>query len=324
MLFLYAILNKEGGTTVESADSSQIYMRYPGGYAKAFTMAFDDGLVKDEVLIDLFQNYGLKSTFYLTTGRYGQGSTGSIYEINTEEEATALYSDSGMEVGSHTRTHPDLTTFTDDTVVTDDAGLREEVLGDIQQIESQFGTTVYGIAYPGAPPYKLYNNAVIEWLRNNGVGYARTAGSSYTFDLPTNWLTWVPTCHFADARLKSGELSASFMNAQVTTDPMLFYVWGHAYELFEQNKITYEEFESFCEDISTADDVWFAANGEIYSYVADYNQLQILSANDTIINPTSRDLWFEYNGNTYSIKAGSVIKGVFAGTYVNEALPDKA
>ena len=316
-MFSSTILHKEN-YVAEAADStSGVYMRYPGGMGKALTLAFDDGMALDEDLIDLFKKNGLKSTFYLNTGLYapeGSKSNSSKRKLS-ESEATALYKDSGMEVGSHSRTHPDLTTFTDGNAVTNEAGLREEVLGDIQKIESQFGTKVYGIAYPGAPPYLIHNPAIVEWLKNNGVGYARTPSSSLSFKLPKDWLVWDPTCHYRSEKFY--ELTQSFLSKLVVTDPMLYFVWGHAYEFTDYNE--WDVIRNFAQQVRNVKNVWYATNGEVYTYVTDYNKLQISSAEDTIVNPTARSLWFSYKGTSYEIKAGATIKGVFAGTYKVES-----
>lgn len=38
-------------------------MRYPGGKAKAVTFSYDDGVIQDRRLAELFDKYGLKGTF---------------------------------------------------------------------------------------------------------------------------------------------------------------------------------------------------------------------------------------------------------------------
>ena len=40
-----------------------VFMRYPGGKAKAVTFSYDDGVPQDQRLAALFDKYGMKATF---------------------------------------------------------------------------------------------------------------------------------------------------------------------------------------------------------------------------------------------------------------------
>ena len=46
-----------------------IFMRYPGGKAKAVTFSYDDGVPQDKRLLELFNKYGLKATFNFNSVR---------------------------------------------------------------------------------------------------------------------------------------------------------------------------------------------------------------------------------------------------------------
>ena len=48
-----------------------IYMRFPGGRQKAFTLSYDDGVRQDKRLAAIFNKYGLKCTFNVNTGMMG-------------------------------------------------------------------------------------------------------------------------------------------------------------------------------------------------------------------------------------------------------------
>ena len=48
-----------------------VFMRYPGGRAKAVTFSYDDGVTQDIRLIELFDKYNLKCTFNLNSGLAG-------------------------------------------------------------------------------------------------------------------------------------------------------------------------------------------------------------------------------------------------------------
>lgn len=290
-----------------AAATPKVYMRYPGGKTKAFTLAFDDSLKNNSTLIDVFKENNLKSTFYLNTGNFGAGST-----LLTESEAIELFKNSGMEVASHTVNHKDLPTVYREQ---GEAGLKAEILDDISKLESMFGTEIHGIAYPGAPPYEFQSTEVLNYLRKNNVGYARVVESSnesQNFRLPKDWLLWSPTCQINAANL--GTYTTKFIDKKVFSDPLLFYVWGHAYDI--NNMQPGFMLGAFCERISGLEDVWYATNGEVYTYVKDYEKLQISADKDTITNPTKRSLFISCGLKDYEIKAGQTVKGILSGTYV--------
>ena len=45
-------------------------MRFKDGKKKALTLSYDDGVVQDIRLIGILNQYGLKGTFNIGTGRY--------------------------------------------------------------------------------------------------------------------------------------------------------------------------------------------------------------------------------------------------------------
>lgn len=54
---------KEGG-------EYNLYIRFKDGKTKAFTLSYDDCVVQDKRLIEIFNKYGLKSTFNICSGRF--------------------------------------------------------------------------------------------------------------------------------------------------------------------------------------------------------------------------------------------------------------
>ena len=49
---------------------SSVFVRFPDGRRKAFTLSYDDGHICDERLINIFDTYGLKGTFNLNYSRF--------------------------------------------------------------------------------------------------------------------------------------------------------------------------------------------------------------------------------------------------------------
>lgn len=71
---------------------------YPEGKTKAVTMSYDDGQIYDRKLIKIFNQYGIKGTFHLNSGKFDTNPFLNTSEIkNLFEE---------HEVSIHTLNHP--------------------------------------------------------------------------------------------------------------------------------------------------------------------------------------------------------------------------
>ena len=263
----------------------RIFLRFPEGRAKALTFSYDDNVVDNKKLIEILDRYGMKATFNLHSGIYGDNA-----RYLTEEEVTSLFADSPHEVALHSFSHPFLAQMP--------AGLAVgELFRDREALEAQFGRIVRGMAYPN----NSYNDDVVEALRACGVVYARTTHTTERFDLPEDWLRLPATCHHNNPRLM--ELADKFIERSSVYAPSLFYVWGHAYE-FEDNG-NWNVIEEFAKKLAPhADDVWFATNIEIYEYVEAYYRLVFSLDGRLVHNPTARTLYFSYNKTPFAIAPG--------------------
>ena len=79
------------------------FNRFYGGKHHALTMSYDDGMIFDRKLVDIFNKYGIKGTFHLNSGNFGK--EGYI----SKEEVKILYR--GHEVACHTVHHGYLESF---------------------------------------------------------------------------------------------------------------------------------------------------------------------------------------------------------------------
>jgi peptidoglycan/xylan/chitin deacetylase (PgdA/CDA1 family) len=91
---------------------------------------------------------------------------GSLHGSMGWAEVKAL-ADNGMEIGSHSVSHPVLST------VADDAELRSEIVDSKRAIEAHTGRAVTALAYPVGGP-KAYNERVMQMVREAGYRYAFT------------------------------------------------------------------------------------------------------------------------------------------------------
>ena len=57
---------------------ADLYMRFPGGRARALTLSYDDGVQQDKKLMEILNRYGLKCTFNISSGLYAP--EGTVYE----------------------------------------------------------------------------------------------------------------------------------------------------------------------------------------------------------------------------------------------------
>ena len=258
-----------------------LWMRFPGGKAKALTLSYDDGVEQDVRLMEVMKKHGLKGTFNLNSGLFAPEETvypaGTIHRRMSRSQVLALYKDSGMEVAAHGLTHPFLEQLTP-------AECTREVITDRENLEREFGGIVRGMAYP----FGTFSDTVVECLKACGIVYSRTVISSGDFRLPKDWLRLAATCHHDDPRLK--DLAARFVNETPKQEPWMFYLWGHSYE-FEANG-NWDRIEAFAEYTGGKDDIWYATNLEIYDYTEAYKQLIISADGTRLYNPTAHTLWY--------------------------------
>lgn len=140
-------------------------MRFQNGKAKALTLSYDDGVIHDKRLIDILNRYGLKATFNLNSGIFGQGNIvkGKDRGRMKLDEAKNVYINSGHEIASHTYTHPFITDLRYNDML-------YEVLEDKKCLEKEFGCIVKGYA----APYGCCSDELDGILRSIGIVYQRT------------------------------------------------------------------------------------------------------------------------------------------------------
>lgn len=272
---------------------ANLFMRFPEGKSKALTLSYDDGVEQDVRLIEIMKKHGLKGTFNINSGLYApEGTTypeGTIHRRMSRKMCQDLYGNSGMEVAVHGLTHPWLEQLPENLCT-------YEVLQDRINLEAEYGCMVRGMAYP----FGTYNDSVVDTLKKCGIVYSRTVESTEKFDIPADWLRLPATCHHNNPRLM--ELAHAFAENTFSAKPGLFYLWGHSYE-FEAND-NWQVIEEFADFLGNREEIWYAANIEIYNYIAAYNQLIFSMDCTKIYNPTCTTLYFKTEKGTYCVKPG--------------------
>lgn len=273
-----------------------IYMRFPQGKPKTLTFSYDDGVDQDKRLIKILDSHKMKGTFNLNSGAFAPEGTvypeGTTHRRMTKSECEKLYVN--HEVALHGLTHPWLEQITP-------AQCTYEVLTDRINLERMTGKITRGMAYP----FGTYSDSVVETLKACGIVYSRTVISSEKFDMPTDWLRLAATCHHNSPRLM--ELAKQFAERDTSQGtPMMFYLWGHAYEFDANNN--WNVIEEFTDYMADRDDIWYATNIEIYDYTKAFEQL-IFDIDETMCtNPTASEIWFMKGGKVYSVNGGETIR----------------
>ncbi|MBE6675587.1 MAG: hypothetical protein E7594_01965 [Ruminococcaceae bacterium] len=236
---------------------------------KFFTLSFDDGITQDLKVIEILKKYDVKCiSFNINTGLYGAnwdwvgpaiGDPSIPHQRFTEEELkTGIYD--GYEVLVHTLNHPSLKNYDKRA-----NQIKKEVGKDADNIEELTGVRPVGMAWPGGDTE--YTDKTIELvLENTDIRFARGTTSTYSFALPEYFMKWMPTCSIVDPRCLT--LAQEFIDAECTED-MLFYVWGHAYELDLNSGKGYETFEQLVKMMSEAEGVYLVTNTEFYTVYKD-------------------------------------------------------
>lgn len=267
----------------------QIYVCFPEGKFKALTFSYDDGKVTDRKLVEIFDRFNLKATFHLNSSMLGIHLGHSIPYIEKEEVGT-LYQN--HEIACHTCNHPTMTRTPSILNI-------NEVLMDREKLEDLRQEIINGMSYPNG----MYDKRIKNILRICGIDYSRTTHSTHTFDMPDDFLEWHPTCHHNDEKIF--DLADYFIKREYDQRLMLFYVWGHSYEFERDNN--WQRIEHLGKMLQDDGKIWYATNGEIYSYMTASQQLQYSVDMKKIYNPSKQSVWLMIDKDIYKIKGGELL-----------------
>ncbi len=267
------------------------FLRFPGFKKKALTFSYDDGVIFDKRLVEIFNENGLKGTFNVNSERFGTGRHMS------RDETRTLFKNSPHEVAVHGADHLSLGEINTTAAL-------NEISADRRSLEELFGTIVRGMAYANGS----FTDESLDILKKCGIVYARTVKSTEGFEIPTDWLRLEPTCHHSNPRLF--ELLEKFLDDTPARHffyekPRLFYVWGHSYKF--NDKDNWQLIEDFARKAGNRDNVWYATNIEIYNYVKAFDSLVYSFDSRIIYNPTSTDVYACFYGKDVLIEAGKSV-----------------
>lgn len=260
------------------------YNVYPGGKRRIVTFSYDDGSETDARLIELFNKYGVKSTFHLTGRRY--------IGISDDEKEAFRRRYAGHEVSCHTLQHGWTGRMPAQSVAI-------ETIEDRKLIEGVFRTPVVGMSYPSGS----FNDTAVNAMQAVGIVYARTGLSTQKFLLPEDFMRWHPTCHHRDALALCDKYLRDIDS--YWTHP-LFYIWGHSADC--RTEADWEYMEKLVSTLAGNEKIWYATNIEIYRYMRAQREV-VISVDETIFyNPTNIAVSVVRDRNTViDIPAGETI-----------------
>ena len=239
---------------------------------KYFTVSFDDGLEQDKRIIQLMNQYGIKGTFNLNAGVFGlQGYIKRIGNIGfqdtevrkkfllwdgvehyriPEDEIAQVYA--GQEIASHGYMHENMRKLGYEKA-------KESISRDIEKLTEISGYEIMGFAYP----FGMTSPAIKKALQELGIVYARLVGNSHRFTVGADPLSYVPTTAITDKKLD--QILDAFILADGRETDLLFYMWGHGYEMDYGNDFcSYRHLEQIFNKVAGKEDITFVTNIEAF------------------------------------------------------------
>jgi len=153
-----AYLVKKNYKTISAQEYSDILKTGKNPTQKTTMLTFDDGVLNQYTTgYPILKKYGLTGVFYIISQRSG------INQAQTKE-----MSDNGMDIGSHSAHHPDL------TKVTDPSELSAEIVSSRYALQNATGKPVTSFCYPGCG----YNSTTLSYVASAGYTIAVSCGAT--------------------------------------------------------------------------------------------------------------------------------------------------
>ena len=266
----------------------KIYTCFPEGKHKVLTMSYDDGKIPDRRLVDIFNEACIKGTFNVNSGLEKEPFKHDYDERIPLDEYKKLYK--GHEVACHSVTHPTIARCPREQIV-------RQVIEDRRALEEVMGYTVRGLAYPNGS----FSDEVVDALKACGIRHARTVNATHSFDMPSDFLRWNPTCRHGEEAFE--DLYREFIKFHKTQYLYMLYVWGHSYEFDRDDN--WNIIEKFSKKIGNKSDIWYATNIDIVDYLDAVSNVQVSVNGDFAYNPNAKSVWLEVDKKSVELKGGA-------------------
>jgi peptidoglycan/xylan/chitin deacetylase (PgdA/CDA1 family) len=152
--FQLRFLRQQGFRFVSLDDYVAFAVEADRGPDKLVAVTFDDGWLDNHTYaLPVLVSLGIPATFFVVSGPMrGVDETRRMSPAMLRDLAA-----SGMEIGAHTRTHPNLTTLSEDEIA-------EEIGGCKADLERVIARSVRFLAYPGG----RFNDTVVRCVERHG------------------------------------------------------------------------------------------------------------------------------------------------------------
>ncbi len=213
---------------------------FPGGARMAAVQSWDDGIPNDKRLAELLHKTGWRASFF-----FNRNSP----RLDRWKELEDL----GMEVGSHSWSHPFYWLQTP-------RRCQEESLGMRLLLEGKTGHPVISFAYPFnyTAAYDAQGDYVLRAQDEAGYLSGRTTNTgSLSLDDLGNPLAMKTDGHFL---MPSARIEAAW-NRAAETQRGIFYIWGHSYELPKETD--WAAFEDLLGKFGRRPEAWYASQGDL-------------------------------------------------------------
>ena len=228
---------------------------------KYVCLCFDDATQQDLKIIEMCKKYNYYDvTFFISTGLYGvdwSAAVGVPHKRFTKKEVQSGIYD-GFDLASHTLNHLPLDQYQNNV-----KKVKSELENDAKNIYKLTGIYPVVMAWPGGDPNVTRTLMKIAY-ENTSIRLGRGTTSTHKFDLPKEFLWLQPTAEISEATLFSD--FQRFLDAECTED-MLFFCWGHGYELDIYH--SYDKLEQFIKMIAEAEGVERVTVSEFYQLFKD-------------------------------------------------------
>ena len=228
---------------------------------KYVCLCFDDATQQDLKIIEMCKKYNYYDvTFFISTGLYGVDWSKAVgvphVRFTKKEVQSGIYD--GFDLASHTLNHLPLDQYQNNV-----KKVKSELENDAKNIYKLTGIYPVVMAWPGGDPNVTRTLMKIAY-ENTSIRLGRGTTSTHKFDLPKEFLWLQPTAEISEATLFSD--FQRFLDAECTED-MLFFCWGHGYELDIYN--SYDKLEQFIKMIAEAEGVERVTVSEFYQLFKD-------------------------------------------------------
>ena len=280
-----------------------IFLRFPGGRAKALTLSYDDGYTYDLRLAEILGHNGMKCTFNIFSNLLTKDCGPERLDVAQMKSLI----DMGHEIAVHGASH--IANGLQTTV-----GGISEAYESRKIIEKALGIISRGYAYPNSGINDFTSGMNYEkvrgYLSDLGFSYARSdeRGFDY-FRIPDDWYNWCPTAHHNNRHLN--EYADIFLHDDPNGDdgkgglPMLFHIFGHTVEFERDNN--WDHIEAICEKLGGREDTWYATNIEVYDYVQDFLRLQLSLDQNLAYNPSAQPVWIQADKTVHKVDPGKTV-----------------